>query len=80
MINRSNCVYSYPPTPAHLAVLLSLFHCPEASDVPFVDSKAVLATFPTAIILHELSSYFLDEASDHTCVAYLLGDAAAHLL
>ncbi|KAK1227420.1 hypothetical protein PQX77_009567 [Marasmius sp. AFHP31] len=51
----------YPPTPAHLVFLLSTFHVVESSanDSDIASSKSVLASCPSLIVLHELSSYFL---------------------
>ncbi|KAF5369903.1 hypothetical protein D9758_001234 [Tetrapyrgos nigripes] len=51
----------YPPSPAHLAVLLSLFHTTSSSESRFYHSHVTLHAAPSLIILHELSSYFLPQ-------------------
>jgi hypothetical protein len=50
---------SYPATVRHLALLLSMLHCPSPG-MPELEAKLVLGAPPTFIILHEVSSLFVD--------------------
>ncbi|KAG2158863.1 uncharacterized protein EDB93DRAFT_1116767 [Suillus bovinus] len=63
----------YPPTPNHLAVLLSAFRTHEASNPVPLDAKATLNSVPSLLVLHELSAYFLptSENKPHTIASYL---------
>lgn len=49
---------SYPPSPAHLSLLLSLFHEALFGKEDFLHNKTTFATSPSLIVLCELSSYF----------------------
>ncbi|KAJ7591218.1 hypothetical protein C8J56DRAFT_935038 [Mycena floridula] len=53
--------FLYPPTPTHLAGILSLIRIPSPADpeeaVP--SSKIALPSPPSLVVLHELSSYFI---------------------
>ncbi|KAK7470850.1 hypothetical protein VKT23_002266 [Stygiomarasmius scandens] len=51
----------YPPTPAHLSVLLSLFYIPSLSDAGSCHPQVTLNAIPSLIILHELSAFFLPQ-------------------
>ncbi|THV03285.1 hypothetical protein K435DRAFT_715656 [Dendrothele bispora CBS 962.96] len=51
----------YPPSPAHLSVLLSLFHKPSPSNPGVHHPNVTLSGAPSLIILYELSSYFLPQ-------------------
>jgi len=59
----------YPPTPAHFALLLSTLHCPQRSDTPHANSKVVLDVPPSYIVLHEISTFFLDNTSENSYTA-----------
>ena len=50
---------SYPTAVGQLAMLLSMLHCP-SSATPELDAKLVLSTPPAFVILHEVSSLFVD--------------------
>lgn len=58
---KLNCRVSHPPSPKHVALLLSLFH--EALDgrEDFLNAKTTFATAPSLIVLCELSSFFVDD-------------------
>lgn len=51
----------YPPSPAHLCLLLSTFVVPSSAETnaAWLNAKTTLATPPSLIILHEPSAYFL---------------------
>lgn len=51
---------SYPATVPHLALLLAMLHCP-SSQMPELEAKLVLGTPPTFIVLHEISSLFVNQ-------------------
>ena len=53
----------YPPTSGHLMVLLSMFHEALVGEDDILHSKITLAEAPSLIVLCDLSSYFLDDAS-----------------
>jgi len=68
----------YPPSPAHLCLLLSMFVVPtsgEADTAAWLNTKTTLATPPSLVILHELSAYFLSNdrlsSSKWTLSSYL---------
>ncbi|THH20129.1 hypothetical protein EW146_g1145 [Bondarzewia mesenterica] len=63
----------YPPSPLHLALLLSAFKVSETSDDPSLPSKITLSASPSLLVLHELSAYFLDgnSSTTHTLSSYL---------
>ncbi|PPQ95479.1 hypothetical protein CVT26_008507 [Gymnopilus dilepis] len=70
----------YPPTPAHLCLLLSLLHVSNEKSLEYTwaSSQTVLPTAPNLIIITELSSYFLNpddesssSSSDLTLPSYL---------
>lgn len=48
---------SYPATASHLALLLSMLHCP-SPETPELEAKFVLGAPPMFIVLHEVSSLF----------------------
>ncbi|TFK43142.1 hypothetical protein BDQ12DRAFT_718385 [Crucibulum laeve] len=50
----------YPPSPAHLCMLLSLFQLPDAS-LGRANPKTIIATIPSLLVIHELSEYFRDD-------------------
>ncbi len=53
---------SYPPTLAHLRLLLSMLH---EYDTMVHHEKTTLDVAPSLLVLHEISSYF-DTASSET--------------
>ncbi|ETW84242.1 hypothetical protein HETIRDRAFT_381688 [Heterobasidion irregulare TC 32-1] len=69
----SNVSMFYPPSPMHLAFLLSTFKVSEASDDPSLPPRTILPLSPSLIVLHELSAYFLDEYSSkpNTLASYM---------
>lgn len=52
---------SYPPTPVHLTLLLSLFHQALDGKEDFLHAKTTFATAPSLIVLCELSSFFAED-------------------
>ncbi|OBZ76538.1 hypothetical protein A0H81_04029 [Grifola frondosa] len=58
----------YPPKPAHLTLLLSMLH---EYDGTVHHAKTTLDIAPTLVVLHELSSYFSQETSEHTVASYM---------
>ncbi|OSD04332.1 hypothetical protein PYCCODRAFT_147854 [Trametes coccinea BRFM310] len=58
----------YPPTLAHLRLLLSMLH--EYHGVVH-HPKTTLASAPSMLVLHEISSYFNAPSSEATVAAYL---------
>lgn len=65
IFKQTSHLHSYPPTPAHLAFLVSTLRVPGLSEETesVAGSKAVLAAAPSLVVLHELSIYFLPENS-----------------
>ncbi|KAJ7094492.1 hypothetical protein B0H15DRAFT_125336 [Mycena belliarum] len=59
----SNITVFYPPTPAHFAYLISTLSVDGQS--PSLNAMTTLDRPPSLIILHELSSYFMPDASGH---------------
>lgn len=55
---------SYPPSPVHLALLLSTLRIYEHSENVNIDAKTTLEVAPVLVVLHELSAYFLDGDTD----------------
>ncbi|KAF8897337.1 hypothetical protein BD779DRAFT_1465552 [Infundibulicybe gibba] len=55
---------SYPPTPAHLCLLLSMLRVPQSSEDQHITSNVALERAPSMIILHELSWFFLPQEGD----------------
>ncbi|CAL1701372.1 unnamed protein product [Somion occarium] len=60
----------YPPTPAHLAFLLSMFHQAQDSDKVEFTRKTTFAAVPSLLVLCELSSYLAGNP-DATISSYL---------
>lgn len=60
----------YPPTPSHLTFLLSMFHEVLEGREDFLQPKTTFATAPSLILLHELTSYFVEDA-EATVSSYL---------
>ncbi|RDB23138.1 hypothetical protein Hypma_009559 [Hypsizygus marmoreus] len=61
----------FPPSPAHLCLLLSMLRVPNAShgeSGTWLNAKSTLAIAPLLLILHEPSMYFLseDQAQQHS--------------
>ncbi|KAI0265136.1 hypothetical protein BC834DRAFT_880270 [Gloeopeniophorella convolvens] len=61
----AECSCSYPPTPVHLSLALSMLRVAEPNAAP---TKLELAA-PCLVVLHELSSYF--EHGPHNLASYL---------
>ncbi|KAI0352868.1 hypothetical protein OH77DRAFT_1408366 [Trametes cingulata] len=55
----------YPPTLAHLRLLLSMLH---EYDGTLHHTKTTLEAAPSLLVLHEISSYFSSRSSEATCV------------
>ncbi|KAI0347331.1 hypothetical protein BDW22DRAFT_516611 [Trametopsis cervina] len=60
----------YPPTPSHLALLLSFFHEALPTGNDFLHPKTTFSVAPSLIIIYEPSSYF-SETSDATVSSYM---------
>ncbi|GJE84396.1 hypothetical protein PsYK624_004720 [Phanerochaete sordida] len=60
----------YPKTPSHLVFLLTLFHEALGTKEDYLHPKTTFATAPSLIVLHELSSYFLEDP-EATVSSYL---------
>ncbi|KAI0320632.1 hypothetical protein OF83DRAFT_1169176 [Amylostereum chailletii] len=71
ILTRVNVLY--PPSPVHLALLLSTLKVAGPLDNLALTAKVPLDSTPSLVVLYELSLYFLDEkASDsHTLSSYL---------
>ncbi|KDQ64685.1 hypothetical protein JAAARDRAFT_145694 [Jaapia argillacea MUCL 33604] len=65
----------YPPSPAHLALVLSMLHVSkETENYPLIACEEA----PSLVVLHEISSYFLPADPSHTISSYL--SLVAHAL
>lgn len=58
MLRVSAC--SYPSTPAHLILLLTLFHESQPAYKSFFTTKATFDVTPTLLVLCDISLYLLD--------------------
>lgn len=56
---------SYPPTSAHLNLLLHMLHEYNNS---FCHSTTTIDVVPSLMVLHEISAFFSGASSDSTCV------------
>lgn len=57
---------SYPPSLAHVVFLLSSLCAPEpGKDAPPVDKKMILDQAPVAVVIHDLSYYFLKDSDEN---------------
>ncbi|KAJ3556938.1 hypothetical protein NM688_g1748 [Phlebia brevispora] len=61
----------YPPTPAHLNLLLSLFHESLSGEEDLLHEKTTFPTTPSLLVLCDLASYFLD-IEEATVSSYLV--------
>ncbi|KZT12791.1 uncharacterized protein LAESUDRAFT_638905 [Laetiporus sulphureus 93-53] len=55
----------YPPTRAHLALILSMLHVHDGS---FYHPKTTLSVAPSLLVLYETSTLCADDSSGPTCV------------
>lgn len=63
--------FSYPPSPAHLALVLTLFRLYDQSEGSDYDVKTTLDTAPALIVLHEPSAYFMTDDAQTSYVTDL---------
>ncbi|KAF8076183.1 hypothetical protein FPV67DRAFT_1470648 [Lyophyllum atratum] len=67
----------YPPSPAHLCLLLSMLIVPdpdslEKENVAWLNNKTTLPISPSLIVLHEPSAYFLSRRALHRAAKWTI--------